>query len=65
MSRLQARVQMLEKQSLPEKCDSVVAFFLDGQLIRAEHNGQPYTGNLEGHSFFSRVEFVSSAQRSE
>ena len=59
-SSIETRLKRLEAQQ-PDHTegDSVVAFFLDGEFLRAERDGAPYNGPLEGHSLVVRVNFVS------
>lgn len=56
---IQTRLQRLESRWQDHALgDSVVAFYKDGG-IRAERNGEPHDGSLEGHRIVSRVNFVT------
>lgn len=63
---IEARLQKLEaQQHQPVAGDAVVAFYMDGVFVRAERNGEPYAGSLEGHSVLSRVNFVTAKPRAD
>lgn len=61
---IEARLQRLESQQDHAETDAVIAFYQDGAFVRAERNGKPYDGPLEGHRIVSHVDFVSPPERS-
>ncbi len=64
MSRtIEHRLQRLEAARPDASADTAVQFFEDGQLLRAERNGEPYDGPLEGIAVLARVNFVTPPAR--